>query len=387
MTAGALLGDDFDCLRWFSPRRRQGSAWHGHVSFAHWLVWATRPSQIVELGTHNGVSYAAFCNAVTRLGLKTKCYAVDSWEGDVHAGFYSNETYEDIKRFNELHFSSFSSLLKMYFDQALDRFKDGSIDILHIDGLHTYEAVKKDFEDWLPKLSDRAVVLFHDTQVFEQDFGVHKLWDELKRDYPGFEFQHSYGLGVLGVGRHQAQPLKDLYIAEEQGETYKISERVAAFSDDAKKAPAKFPDPPLPLGVNIARYCRAEQSSHHEGSAPTPRGALSGEKTGGYGFHTQMESEPWWKVDLGGARHVTGVIVYNRLDPDCIARSAGLLISYSLDGETWYKLHDNAGKVFGGLDAAGPLIVLCEVQARYIRVSLPSVEYLHLDEVEVYSVV
>jgi hypothetical protein len=40
----------------FRPQARSGiaSAWHAHVPFAQWLVSATRPALIVELGTHNG---------------------------------------------------------------------------------------------------------------------------------------------------------------------------------------------------------------------------------------------------------------------------------------------------------------------------------------------
>jgi lipopolysaccharide biosynthesis protein len=187
----------------FRDPARQGaiSAWWGHVPFAHWLMHVARPRLVVELGTHNGVSYAAFCSSVEAERLTSRCCAVDTWEGDHQAGQYDGRVLEDLRTWHDASYSKFSTLMRCTFDEAAPRFKDGSIDLLHIDGLHTYEAVRHDFETWLPKLSPSGIVLMHDTEEQNGDFGVWRLWEELRNCYPSFNFRHSHGLGLLAIGR------------------------------------------------------------------------------------------------------------------------------------------------------------------------------------------
>jgi glycosyltransferase involved in cell wall biosynthesis/uncharacterized coiled-coil protein SlyX len=183
------------------------------MPFAAWLIKTLQPRVFVELGTHSGNSYFSFCQGVQEAGLETRCYAVDTWAGDEHAGYYDETVYSSVDAHNQSTYPGFSCLLRMTFDEALDYFSDGSVDLLHIDGLHTYDAVRHDLDSWMPKLSPAAVVLFHDTNVRERGFGVWRLWEELSSRYPlNLEFTHSHGLGVLqlseGVGRFQLDWLR-----------------------------------------------------------------------------------------------------------------------------------------------------------------------------------
>jgi hypothetical protein len=147
---------------------------------------------------------------VRELGLQTRVSGVDHWQGDFQTGDYGEELYQSLKTYHDGKYAEFSTLIRSSFAEALGAFGDGSIDLLHIDGLHTYEAVQGDFASWLPKMSRRGVVLFHDTTVLERQFGVWKLWEELTGRYPSFSFAHGYGLGVLLVGAEVAGPVREL---------------------------------------------------------------------------------------------------------------------------------------------------------------------------------
>lgn len=204
------------------PQKMPPTAWYGHIPFLFVLMEMTRPGRFVELGVHLGSSFIAACTATKSLGSETECLGVDTWEGDAHAGYYSGDRiYRDLSGYLQEQFPT-ARLIRAKFQDALKEIEDGSIDILHIDGLHTYEAVKDDYESWLPKVASDGVILFHDTNVFERGFGVHKLWAEIANDSNSLHFPHSFGLGVLlrDPDAPQYAPLKPLLENEDLRRMY-----------------------------------------------------------------------------------------------------------------------------------------------------------------------
>ncbi len=76
------LGAFLSPASFWRPDYIVSSAWLEHAPFAFWLVGVLRPRSLVELGTHAGYSYFAFCQAIAAMGSSAQAYAVDTWRGD-----------------------------------------------------------------------------------------------------------------------------------------------------------------------------------------------------------------------------------------------------------------------------------------------------------------
>ncbi|MBG31019.1 MAG: hypothetical protein CMI31_13630 [Opitutae bacterium] len=202
------MEDTFKSIN-FEPRYFSEVAnWHGHMPFAYDLMGELKPKLMVELGTHYGDSYFTFCQARKELELETACYAVDTWEGDEQAGNYDKSVFETVQRVNADHYAEFSYLVRSTFADALSQFEEDTIDLLHIDGFHSYDAVAEDFHSWFPKVRENGIVLLHDVKERQSGFGVWKLWEELGDRYPNFLFEHGHGLGVLQKAESNGEPLQ-----------------------------------------------------------------------------------------------------------------------------------------------------------------------------------
>lgn len=143
-------------------------------------------------------------------------------------------------------------------------------------------------------------------------------------------------------------------------------------------------------GLNVGRGGLATQSSLSSASTPEgAAGAVNGRKTGRFGFHTAVEDNPWWKVDLGALHMLDAIVLYNRLDA-AQDRIRTLTISLSADGRSWTDVYAHRhAPPFGGIrpyKGQGPLCLrLDNRQARFVRLQCHEKTALHLDEVEIYG--
>lgn len=208
------------------PLRVAKSAWVTHIPFAFWLVEAAAPRLLVELGTHLGSSFCAFCQQVAHEDMGTMCYAVDTWEGDSQAGSYDNHVHVELAGYVHAHYAAFAHLIRSNFDDAVPLFKDGSVDVLHIDGYHSYEAMLHDFETWLPKMSPRGVIVMHDINARIGGYGGLQVWAEISARFPTFAFDHGYGLGVVLTGADAPTPLRLLV---EYGQDSAFTEKTRGY--------------------------------------------------------------------------------------------------------------------------------------------------------------
>ena len=83
----------------------------------------------------------------------------------------------------------------------------GKFDVIFIDGDHTYDGVKKDFELYSDLINKGGIICFHDIWDTEehhrQGCYVDKFWNEIKENYRhdelGKEIKTWGGIGVLYV--------------------------------------------------------------------------------------------------------------------------------------------------------------------------------------------
>lgn len=180
------------------------SSWVGHRQFAEWIVKRSTPNVIVDLGVDYG--YSSFCFAIPKIG---KVYGIDNFIGDDFTGTHDSERYSYVKiKRKQYNLQDNLEFIKGDFNQVAATW-DREINILHIDGSHHYDDVKKDFQIWSKFVNDDGVILLHDTCVENfngNEYGVKKFFEEI--DLPKVNFTHTFGLGVISKNEELIEYIK-----------------------------------------------------------------------------------------------------------------------------------------------------------------------------------
>ena len=179
------------------------TSWYENFERANYIINIVKPKIIVDLGVDHGFSSFAF--AFAKSG---KVFAIDSFEGDTHAGLRNtfdevNDLYKVIK--SEFDISEIE-FIKGYFEEIAKTWMD-PIDLLHIDGFHSYDAVKSDFETWSKFFTPNTVVLFHDIVSFKETVGVY--FDQI--DGHKYKFNDYCGLGVWSLNENYIRQIRYFY--------------------------------------------------------------------------------------------------------------------------------------------------------------------------------
>lgn len=197
------ITEEFKGRGWF----REIRSWQVPSEFIAMVKWAMeqRPANILEIGTAKGATLLTWCRVATN-----KVVSVDL-PGGIHGGGYPSA-----KQGLYQHFVSDRpgvSLCCIQDDshaeatrQEVEVFLKGDkLDLLFIDGDHTYAGVKRDFELWSPLVRPGGHVIFHDILPHKDlhDCEVDKLWSELKQKYTWREFVENPEQGWAGIGAVQ----------------------------------------------------------------------------------------------------------------------------------------------------------------------------------------
>ena len=194
----------------FSVKELDGLECSSGLGDSAWLLYALtrsyKPEVCVEIGSAQGKSACYIGVALKKNGMG-RLYAIDPHTSTDWNDVNSVDSYEIIIR--NLRKAGVSDQVEIVRQFSTDVAKTWNrpIDILFIDGDHSYEGVKHDWDAFSPHVSPFGIVVFHDTiwdvgEVDEnyqrEDMGVPRFVDELRQEgYQVLTIPNDYGVSLV----------------------------------------------------------------------------------------------------------------------------------------------------------------------------------------------
>jgi predicted O-methyltransferase YrrM len=169
------------------------------------LARALKPEVAVEIGSARGKS-ACYVGAALKQNDRGKLYAIDPHVRTDWNDLDSIDTLAEMRaNIKTLHLESHVEIVREMSSDAAANWSH-PIDMLFIDGDHSYEGVKRDWELFSPHVSSFGVVVFHDTiwdlrsdaRYARKDMGVPAFVEELRSTgYPVITLDRDFGVSMV----------------------------------------------------------------------------------------------------------------------------------------------------------------------------------------------
>ncbi len=170
------------------------------------MVKKCNVKSMIEIGTYNGGTLFFFTHTVSKDALIISIDYPDVRFGGGY-GNWRTSLYKSFKLpMQQLYLVNADSHERRTVDKVNAILNGFKVDFIFIDGDHSYEGVKKDFEMYSPLLENNGMVAFHDIVVHPEETGceVSKFWNEvkMKSEYRSKEIiynskQTNCGIGIL----------------------------------------------------------------------------------------------------------------------------------------------------------------------------------------------
>jgi predicted O-methyltransferase YrrM len=166
------------------------------------IIAKRQPKVILEIGTASGGTLFAFAKVASPNAI---IISVDLPEGEFGGSYYPYRIpyYKSFAKFKQkIKLIRADSHSKSTLDKVKKILSERQLDLLFIDGDHTYEGVRKDFEMYSGLVKKGGLIAFHDICYHAPETGceVHKFWREIKKHYPHEEIIKNQKQGWAGIG-------------------------------------------------------------------------------------------------------------------------------------------------------------------------------------------
>jgi cephalosporin hydroxylase len=163
-----------------------------------------KPRTVIEIGTGWGGTLFLFATVASSdatlisIDLPSSLFGrgYPKWKNSLYKSFARNRQEIELVRGNSHQASSVEAVKRCLGSRQ--------VDVLFIDGDHTYEGVKKDFELYSPMVRKGGLIAFHDItpNLKNSEIEVPQFWNELRDVYENSEIklqQEEAGIGILRV--------------------------------------------------------------------------------------------------------------------------------------------------------------------------------------------